>query len=265
MSDWAAFEKTFDVRFCEVDPQARVTPVALLNYLLETTLVYSRSIGRSAGELAEQGLAWVMTRFHLRLDRYPHWEQRVHVRAWGSKMKGIIAIWEYHILDDAGETLGAATTRWIMIDMKRRRPTRLADWLVEAYHINPRRLIDDKFEDLPPVLSTECSRTFHVRLSDLDPNQHANSASYLDWCLETCPSEVQETMVPRSIELAFKQETGPGEPVLVETQSIPSEPGTAATFAHTIKLNGQGTLLASARSGWQPDPNPDSNARFRPI
>ena len=59
-------KSTFDVRFYETDRAARLTPVALFNYLQETAVQHGDAVKLDGESMAASGYFWMMNR--LRLD-----------------------------------------------------------------------------------------------------------------------------------------------------------------------------------------------------
>lgn len=254
MSIPAAFEKPFDLRFYEVDSKWRATPITIFNYLQETAMAHSCSMGRSPAVLKEKGVGWFLTRIHIQIDRYPVWEESVRVRTWASRLQGLFAFREFELVDSKNQKCGAATARWVLMDMNRRRPIRLPEWITQSFGVNHARAIEDAFDDIEPFSEPESSRTFHVRLSDLDSNEHANSASYLDWCLESAPPETLKSFVPVAFEIAFKREARQGD-TLTASSCRPGHAPNLQNFVylHSIRREEDGEVLALARSRWRAD------------
>lgn len=250
MDSGRRFEKIFEVRYSEIDGAMRLTPVALFNYMQEAAVLHSRSRNLSPTDMIERGVTWVLMRFHMRVERYPAWQERVHVRTWPSNLKGLFAIREFDVRDDQGATLCAGASQWIVLDIARRRPVRIPRWITDGFQTYPDRLIDDPFDELPAIDRGDFRRSFHVRLSDLDQNQHANSSSYIDWLIESAPSDIHKTHQPRSIEIAYKHEALAGEALVAESKAEPTGSGPHPGFLHLLRREDDGTVLAVARSDW---------------
>lgn len=244
------FSEEFRVRISETDRKLRLQPVALFNFFLESAIRHSESLGRGPEDLHKRETNWFLLRIHVRVRRYPRRNEHVRVQTWPWRMKGVYAIREFHMVDEHGETCAEGTSQWAMIDMKRRRPIRLPDWILSAYEMVAERRIDDSFEKLPAVDRHDLRHEFRVRLSDLDANQHATSASYFDWCLEAVPTKVHDDLVPVSIEIHFKKEANYRELLEVRTATLAPASEGEQSFSHAIVRAADSTLLALARSRW---------------
>jgi acyl-ACP thioesterase len=90
-----------------------------------------------------------------------------------------------------------------------------------------------------------------VRFSELDTNQHANSASYVDWCLEAVPMPILDRFLPDSFQITFKKECRLGEELAARSESLQElEPG-VRSFRHGLWRLSDETLLAIATSRWK--------------
>ncbi len=227
------FAETFRIRFTESDRHGRATPVALFNLLQETAIGHSASAGRSGDVLRERGLAWMMNRAHMRFPRYPTTDSEVTVTTWAHRLTGLYAIREWSISDREGVCM-LATGRWIILDTRKRRIIKIPPDFADTYGELAERALEDPFDRLNPIDSGEHCRTFHVRVSDLDTNQHANSACYLDWALEAVPQGIASTRRPEAVEILFKKESVLGEFLTSRAQAGDADPSGNQSYQHTV-------------------------------
>jgi acyl-ACP thioesterase len=202
--------------------------------------------------LAELDYVWMMNRLHLRINRYPVRRESIAVETWGSRFKGMFATREWRVTDAKGNEVAAATGRWVLLNGEPKRIVRIPELVVQRYGEHPERALDDAFDRMDPPASAACERRFHVRFSDLDTNQHANSASYVDWCLEAVPTPVLDAYRPASVEITFKKECRLGEELSARSEEAPGEEKTCRQFRHGLWRQSDGALLAIAASEWRP-------------
>jgi medium-chain acyl-[acyl-carrier-protein] hydrolase len=241
-------EGAFDVHFFETDRHACLTPVALFNYMQEVAIRHGEAVGMSPRALHEAGYVWMMNRIHLRIDRYPVRGDIVHVRTWATQLSGMYAIREWVAFDANGERVARATGRWVLLDGPRRKIIRIPAALHDAYGVYPDRALEDSFERMQPLTTFTHERAFHVRLSDLDTNQHANSAVYMDWTLESVPNDILDRCIPHAVELTYKKECKLGEPVAARSISMDSSP---VRFRHEIRHGSTGEILCLGVTYWR--------------
>ena len=251
------FSRTYEVRFSEADRRGCITPVALYNYLQETAVYHGESPRKSGIALSEKGLAWVLTRILIKFIRYPKHYDEVLVTTWASNLSGLYAVREWTAEDHKGDIYARATSRWILLDIQKRRPIRLPAFIAEYYGVVDERAIDFSFPRTTPIEHGTHHKRFHVRASELDSNQHANSACYVDWCLETSPADVLAAMEPEMLDITYKQESVLADELDVIGMEETSPENGLRSFKHAIRLAENGRLLTIADSRWR---TPDTGA-----
>jgi acyl-ACP thioesterase len=216
----AKFRLSFEVRQRDVDRYDRLTPAALYGSMQDAAIAQSAARGVSRAAFMELGYAWMLNRIHLEVDRYPRILERIVIETWGSNLTGLYAIREFRVLDEADCEIARATSRWIVIDVARKRAIRLPGLLVERYGVVPERALADSFPKLELSDGREHQSAFRVRWSELDGNRHANSACYVDWLVESVPKEVLEGHVLRELELEYKRELVLGDALVSESALV---------------------------------------------
>ncbi len=248
------FRAPFDVRFYETDRAARLTPVALFNYLQETAIQHGDAVGLDGAELDRLGYIWMMNRLHFAIHRYPIRRESLTVETWGSRFKGMFATREWRVTGGDGAAVATASGRWVMLSGEPKRIIRIPPLISERYGEYPDRALEDAFDRMDPPESPSCDRHFHVRFSELDTNQHANSASYVDWCLEAVPLTVLDGFLPASFEITFKKECRLGEELAARSEELPADAPGERRFRHGLWRQSDSALLAIAASTWRPAP-----------
>ena len=171
-------------------PSRLVRPATLLDYLQDAAAEHASILRIGVQELHHRDLTWVLSRLRL---------------SGGSLRRGRRNGARAHLALDPGQPLelprvrgrstrrgqivARATTAWVVLDLVRRRPVRIADVLPD-YPLEPRRAIADDFPPLPRPERSEREVQFTVRQSDLDMNRHVNNAVYVGWALESAPEQV---------------------------------------------------------------------------
>ena len=197
----SVFETTYIIRTFDVDANGFVRPVTLFGYMQEAAVDHLVLLGGSARALMTEGLTWVLSRVHLRIERYPKRGEGVTVRTWPSLREGRFTCREFELLDQTGAIVARATTSWAVIDFNTRRPVRVERH--PPYPLVPRRVIDDDFGTLPILEKGQTEEHFRVRRSDLDLNHHVNHMVYVGWALDAVPDEVAERYMPVSLEIGY--------------------------------------------------------------
>jgi acyl-ACP thioesterase len=239
--------KPFTVRYYEVGPRRLVRPATLLDYLQDAAAEHATLLSIGVQLLHHRDLTWVLSRLRLTVERYAGVGETVLVRTWPSTRGNLSSNREFEVLDQAGEIVARATTAWVVLDMVRRRPVRLAEVLSD-YPLESRRAIDDDFPPLQRPGSSGREVAFTVRQSDLDMNRHVNNAVYVGWALESAPEEIAENHGPVDLEVAYRAEALAGD--TVAARCVPEAGAGSGRFLHEIIRQQDGRELARLRVRW---------------
>jgi medium-chain acyl-[acyl-carrier-protein] hydrolase len=244
-------DKTYTAKFFvhtyEADFRARALPLTLLNYLQDTAGDHAARLGFSVLELMKRDLTWLLSRYHIRIRRYPSFGETLSITTWPSGKQGIFALRDFELSDADGRVIGEATSSWVLWSLKLRQPARLEENLPDRVTLDTRALADD-FPPLPACPAGGRELPFRVEMQHIDFNNHVNHPVYIQWALETAPESVLRTLAPVEIEVAYKGEALYGEEIV--SRIHPVEEGPRPVFLHGIYHRGKGTELTRIRTTW---------------
>jgi medium-chain acyl-[acyl-carrier-protein] hydrolase len=247
MTDPRILTKRFPVFTFNVDFEGKARLTYLLDLLQEAAREHAALLKVSIFDLQAKGLTWVLSRYHVRVSRYPAMGETVEVRTWPSGKKGVFALRDFEVRDAAGGPLLEATTSWLIISLDTKQPVRMDTVFLDERMLD-RRAIADDFERLPSPPRADREATFRVLDRDLDFNRHVNNVVYVHWAIEGMPEGVLRTRRPTELEVVYKAEAFYGEEVLARVH-LPDAPDGA--FLHAIVRPSDGVELARLRSSWR--------------
>ncbi len=237
----------YEVSSFNVDFLGRAHLSALMNYLQDAARRHAVRERFSVFELAEKGLTWVVSRYHVLIDRYPRMGEKIVVRTWASGKHGYYALRDFVISDAGGKRIVEATSSWMIIELESRRPVRVENLFPDELILQERALKDD-FPTLPIVERLDHKTTFRVMFEDLDYNRHVNNVVYSRWAVEGMPREVLFAGRPREVEINYRSEVFYGDEIEVISQN-PESPG--GFWIQQIYSLASGKEVSRVRSRWQ--------------
>ena len=244
----AIWTEQFTIRSFVMDTKKRASIQALCSFLQEAAGNHVDDLGVGIEALVEQGMTWILSRFHIKIHRYPLWRERVRIETWESDAYSFYALRDSVILDTRDQCLVSASSLWLILDLKSRHPLRIPEHIVAMKAGDRGRALVDSFDTLWRPNTVTLQQHFAVRLSDLDMNQHVNNVRYVEWAVETVPQEVWETHRLSEIEVSFRAESVYGDVIL--SQSEQTEENGQQVFIHRIVRESNGQELFLARSRW---------------
>ena len=244
--DNKVWTESFTVRAFEMDVTGHLGVLHLFNYFQEVAGNHARALGVSIEALQAKQLTWMMSRFHVQVERYPSGGETLTIETWPSGQSGLHAVREFLLYTQDGSQIGKGTSGWLIIDLQRYRPIRMPDF-IEAIELPDRpRAVEDPFNKLSWPLKSDDGKLFSVGYYDLDINQHANSMHAIRWALEAIPEEVRSTSRLKSLEVQFRSEARYGDEIV----SYISQDDQELTFRHGLCRKANGKELVFAQSKW---------------
>jgi medium-chain acyl-[acyl-carrier-protein] hydrolase len=240
------FQKEYVVHTYETDARGLARPVALLNYLQDSAGEHAGRLGLSVIDLFKRGLTWVLSRYHIRIHRYPGLGARLEVTTWPSGKRGRFATRDFEVAD--GGPVLSATSSWMVLDLAQKKSVDVEGIVGLTYAVE-KRALDDPFASLPVLDARDAERRFLVEAGHLDWNRHVNNAVYVQWALEAVPPDVLLGRRPVDIEVSYRAEALYGDEVLSAVQRVP-EAGDGPAFLHQILNAATGAELARLRTRW---------------
>jgi acyl-ACP thioesterase len=79
--------------------------------------------------------------------------------------------------------------------------------------------------------------------------RHVNNVVYVEWAVETLPSEVWEGWTLRDHEINFRSEAGPGDVIQSEAEEITC--GNTRIFLHRLTRRSDNKEVALLRTWWE--------------
>lgn len=205
------FEYQTRLDMCSVDFTGHWQPGAVFRAMQEAADGHCRLLHLTFEELRELGLAWVLTRGHLRMSRYPVLGQTVTVRTWPGETRHMFFPRNFMFEAD-GEVLGCASMLFVLLDLETRKialPSRLTASL-PVYDI-PAPLPLPGNLHMPDAPAT--AHAYTPVYMDLDMNGHVNNTRYIDWFMNQFSVERHERQMVTDLLAHYNFEVRAGEPI----------------------------------------------------
>ncbi len=239
------------IRASEMDFKGHLSVRALCELLQEAAGNHAQALGVGVDQLIPQGWTWVLREWQFEMLAWPRWRDEVTIETWPSGLDEMVATRDFRLQDGGGRPIGRATSRWMMVDFRRRRPIRMPDAVRAIRRPERSGLAADTLPRGGPVSAPGLAVDYRVRFADLDINEHVNNVSYVEWVLETVPREVLRGATLAAMTIAFRAECRSESTVTVERRDDPerSAPGRPAFLHRVLEKEGARELVA-ARTLW---------------
>jgi medium-chain acyl-[acyl-carrier-protein] hydrolase len=211
----------FQVRSSDIGYHGMMRVSNLCSYLQEVAGQHAEHLNVGYSNMQASGLAWVLTRLSIEIHKFPAWGEEFSLETWPLANERILYRRDFR-LDTGNETCITASSYWIPLDLKTRRPrvVPIDDSVLKA---NAGRFgIDRPFESIQAV-NGDHTEAVTVKYSDLDKNRHVNNARYVEWVFDHLGLDTPGNGVPRFFTIEYKQEVRPGDVVYLKRCKLENE------------------------------------------
>ena len=191
--DPAAFEFTAPVRYSETTHDGTMSLPALIDIFQDCSIFHSEKIGYGPEFLKSEQNAWVLTHWHIVVDRYPKLAEQIAVGTFASSFKTVSAGRDFYLRDAEGAVIARAHSIWGFMDLAAGKPVRPAAEHVAAYGLGaPLEMPDESRKiALPAADELRACDPITVRRDLIDTNEHVNNSQYVRIALGVLPDEVR--------------------------------------------------------------------------
>lgn len=238
-------QEKFTVRSYEMDVQGVASVPAICNYLQEVAGNHATELGVAVDHLFKKNMTWVLSRLHVKVNRFPFWREEIKIETWPSGRQSKFATRDFLIFDQKYKILVKATSSWMIVDLKTQKPIVMPAFMDEIRLPDRQRAIEDSFPNMISPKNPNSEIQFDVRLSDLDINQHVNNVKYIEWALESVPFEIWKTKVLSQLEISFRSETKYGESIIIQSERNED------VFMHNVISENDQRSLALVQTTWR--------------
>ena len=210
--------KTLNVRYTDCFYREQTNIVSILNFFNEIAQEAGYYYDQEKNILKDESLAWIILNWDIDVNRYPKYRERVKVCTIARAIDRFIAFREFQILDEKDQLLARGKSKWILLNLEKRRPAVARDYMYDLYGVT---------ETEPPFTISKPLEfkgkgdeqiLFRVRKRDVDGYEHVNNTVYAYWINEAVPDEVTDRMMLRNVRIYYKRETTYPNDVLIHNE-----------------------------------------------
>lgn len=182
----------FDVLAADVDYRDRIHLHSLFGMLQEAAGRNAEEYGWGASAMDAEAVSWIILRMSVRMERLPKFGEKVCIETWSRGYRRLYFLRDFILSDRAGLEIGRATSVWIAVDKRTRRPLRPErfDAVSSVASLDRAALFDEamQIEALSKRLAPDDEQVQkilkHADYSEIDRNLHVNNTRYIAWSMD---------------------------------------------------------------------------------
>ncbi|MBN2281048.1 MAG: acyl-[acyl-carrier-protein] thioesterase [Candidatus Marinimicrobia bacterium] len=208
------YTQNYQINTTHVNSTKKLGLIGILGFLQDAASEHAEILGFGYDNMINKNIFWVLFRQKLIMAKWPKWHDIITIRTWPKHFQGLYAFREFEILLDH-KKIGECSTTWMILDGTTRKPMK-SDFLNECINTTTDYTLDFVAEKINVSWEFPWSKSYEVRNSDIDLNNHVNNTKYAQWILDTIPFEYHKTHVVKEFEINFTSETMLGDTINVQ-------------------------------------------------
>ncbi len=242
------FDKSFDLRYFEMNNFGFLSPASVLTLLEETAAEHCWAINHSLYQLKAQNIGWILFSGMVQMNRYPAYKERITIRTWLSKYTMFKGIRENLIYDQNEKIIGKAQGVWVFFDIEERKPKPIFEDIKAKWASCDKLSVGQVPKVKPTIQKVDYQASIKVNKCDIDEYKHVNNIRYLQWVMEAIPDEITDNYYLHQINGRFISEANLGQTIISATEKMATQ-NTDKAFQHSISVGE--TICAAAHTVWR--------------
>ncbi|MGL4453270.1 MAG: acyl-[acyl-carrier-protein] thioesterase [Sarcina sp.] len=230
----STFENDYRIKFYDLDKHMNCKVSNLINYMWDVVVAQSEYQGETEGTHIQKSLAWMLLKYDIKINEYPKVNDVITA---DTVVKGVKKFYGYRthsIRNNEGKTLVDVTSNAILVDLDKRRPTKVNDEQREVYGLVGDYEDNTKLDDLANVEKVDIEKVYEVRHSDIDLNGHMNNVIYIERAMDSMPNDIIDEYCISNVKVLFKKESVLSENIKVLTNIKRLEDGTINSIHNIV-------------------------------
>ncbi len=211
-----SYKKEYIVGLEDIGKENLITNVAILKILEEIAEQNSAEVGLGLENIEETRLAWLLLDWRVEILKRPKYEDKIIAETWSSKLERCYGYRDFEIYNEKNELIIKGTSKWVLIDIEKRKPVRLEESYAlkyEKYNDKGYNVFNDELKKVEVAEDLNFVGKYKVQRRDIDINNHMHNISYLEVANEILPFEIYEKNVFNNIRISYKKELKYGDNV----------------------------------------------------
>ncbi|MCG8698633.1 MAG: thioesterase [Bacteroidales bacterium] len=198
--------RSFEVTSAEIDITRKLRVSSLVNMIIQIAKQHADLLGWGFSDLIRNNQSWVLSRFIIDIEKYPAWDDNVIIETWPKGLNRLFYQRDIIVKDKSEKEIAKATTEWLVIDIKTRRP-KLINTTDPILLLNGgKHAIEECIPTLKSLENWNYSHEDVIKYSDVDLNGHLTATRYIDLIFDTYKKNEIKNRKPRRIIVNYLKE-----------------------------------------------------------
>ncbi len=217
-------EQKFFIGLQDIDASNKITNKAILSFLEDAGGVHSNLAGFGLKTIKETNFSWIILNWKLKVFKRADYADTITVRTWSAKADKLYAYRDFEVINEVGEIIAIATSKWISVNLKTGKINKLTDEIIKPYKGENRHVFPEyDFPKIEEPKQIDSSVEYAINRQMIDINKHVHNICYYDLAEIAMPEEVIDKTEFNNIEIMYKKEIKLGEIVKCNYSKLNNE------------------------------------------
>lgn len=172
-------------------------------------------VGDNILDSSNKGLTWILTDWYVEIKQIPSYGDKLLAKTWSQLTTTTFGCSRDFELYANDKLAAIATTRWVLLDLKTERPTKIDKEWFTIYQSEDKSVFGDaRLPKTENVTDFSSEKSLEIRRADIDFNDHVHNLTYLDYALESIPEDVYNRMNFTKIRISYKSAVKPCDKIV---------------------------------------------------
>ncbi|MBQ8848606.1 MAG: hypothetical protein IJ003_06645 [Candidatus Gastranaerophilales bacterium] len=238
-------EKTFELRYSELDCNLNLKPYALFHHLQDIASDSAEKLDFGYSYISKKNLAWYLLKYRIEFYDYPKNAQEITLKTAPRGYLKLFAFRDFEIIKNE-KTIAKIASTWALIDKNTGAIVSIANAIPDNPYMSTfqKQENDLSYQKIPAIENVTLEKTFEIRFEDIDVNKHVNNSNYILWALETLDFN-SRTREIKTIDVNYKKEITYGQKVVSQVEIKDN------ITNHVLKCEATDEILCNILIQWQ--------------
>ena len=210
------YSQNIRVDYSDIEKNNCMKPAKVVDRFQSLAMAHSNDIGYDLNWFDRENMGWILLYWHVQMRRLPEEGEKLKISTWTLPYKRAQAQRDFDAVDEKGEQILYAASRWVLMNTIKRRPAKMPDEFFDAYvYDDCRPLSDENFEmPVPDEENLTQKREIIMTRRDTDTNGHANNLVYVEWAFDDVSDELYEKGTAVDLRVMYKKECRRGSTIV---------------------------------------------------
>lgn len=201
------------INWHESDFKGTASPATLCNFLGESAWRQAEELGFGYKGALKHNQFWVVLRWYIKMEKYPRWQDEIIMETWARMPEHLYAFRDYNIKATDGKILGKATSTWMVLDAKTRRPQKLELVKGLLHHTLDQKALNGNAGKIRIPDNAKSTGKIKVGYSHVDFHGHVTNPKYVEWALDLFDDNFHKSNFLSELQVNFLHECRFGDEV----------------------------------------------------